>query len=208
MKNPFLVYKEFLSPLQCELIVQGNKNTFPNVDKHGKIQPLRTGNKLAEIRLTPGLTSVVVPDMESHYGVEIKGIKRFSMEWYPCGYDGSEPPRCENSAYIGGKWKRINDNDFTGILFLNEYHDTHPFDGSFEVLGGQLGFPTHQFSFNPKRGTLVIFPGASNFLNHTAAVQAGELTQIRFHIATHENFVYDMSQFNGTHETWFKGENL
>jgi hypothetical protein len=203
MKSPFLVYNEFLSPLQCEDIIYGDNNIFPNVDRHGKIQPLRTSNRLAEVRLTPGLEHKVVPDMEAHYGVEVKGIKRFTMEWYPSGYDGSEKSRCENSTYTGGKWQRINDNDFAGIIFLNDYQDVYPFDNSFEVCGGQLEFPTHNFSFNPRRGTLIIFPGVSNFINHTAAVQAGELTQIRFHVATHEYFVYDMSQFTGTHETWF-----
>jgi hypothetical protein len=208
MKNPFLVYKEFLSPLQCEDIIYGNNNTFPNVDKHGKIQPLRSKNLLSEVRIAPLLADLVVPDIETHYDVEVKGIKQFIMEWYPGGYDGGEKPRCENSAYIGGKWQRINDNDFTGVLFLNEYQDVHPFDDSFEVRGGQLEFPTHNFGFNPRRGTLIIFPGAANFMNHTAAIDAGELTQIRFHVATHEYFMYDMQQFKGTHETWFKGEDL
>lgn len=208
MKSPFLVYEEFISPLDCERIIEGNNCIYPNYDKGGKVQPLYFGNKLSEVRITPQIADMVVPDIESHFGVDVKGIKPFTMEWYAAGYAGGKP-RCENSTHTSSGWRRLNDNDFAGIIFLNEYQDKTPFDPYFEVFGGQLEFPTHRFSFNPRRGTLIIFPGASNFINHTAPVHSGELTQIRFHIATHELFVYDMTKFQGTHENWFnKGEIL
>jgi hypothetical protein len=203
MKNPFLVFEEFLSPLQCEEIIIGNNNTFPNYDKDNKVQPLFFGNKLAESRIIPQLDADVVPLMESYYNVDIKGIKQFVFEWYSTGYDGKNPPRCENSSYINGKWQRVNTADFAGVVFLNDYNDKSPFDDEFEVMGGQLEFINHRFSFNPQRGTLIIFPGAPNFINNTAAVRAGELTQIRFHIATHDPFVYNMNDFKGDYAKWF-----
>lgn len=206
MKSPFLVYNEFISPLQCEEIIAGNNNIYPNFDKDGNIKPLFFGNNFVEMRILPKLRDLIVPDIESHFNVEVKGIKPIVMEWYSTGYIPDNKPRCENSAFMKGEWKRINDNDFTGIIFLNDYQDETPFDSDFEVFGGQLEFPTHQFSFNPVRGTLIIFPGASNFINATAEVKAGELTQIRFHIATHDLFVYDANHFRGNHEIWFKGE--
>lgn len=208
MKSPFLIYREFLSPLQCEEIIIGNNNLYPNYDKEGNIQPLYFGNKLSEVRIMPQVVDLVVPDIESHFNVDVKGVKPFTMEWYSSGYEGSGTPRCENSMHTSNGWRRVNDNDFAGIIFLNDYQDTTPFDPYFEVFGGQLEFPTHRFSFNPQRGTLIIFPGASNFINYTAPVKSGELTQIRFHVATHELFVYDMKEFQGTHEQWFKGETL
>lgn len=203
IKSPFLVFEEFLSPLQCEDIIIGNNNTYPNLDKYNKVQPLFSGNKLAESRIIPIIEDDVIPVMEQHYGVEVKGVKQFIMEWYAAGYEGTNQPRCENSIFINGKWQRSNDNDFTGIIFLNDFNDAMPFDADYEVFGGQLEFITHKFSFNPQRGTLILFPGAPNFINNTAAVKAGELTQIRFHIATHELFVYDREKFQGSFETWF-----
>jgi hypothetical protein len=204
MKNPFLVFEEFLSPLQCEDIIIGNNNVYPNYNKYNKVMPLFSGNKLAENRIVPQISEEVIPEIESHYNVEVKGIKPFTMEWYASGYEGNMTPRCENSVFMNGKWMRSNDNDFAGIIFLNDYNDEPPFDDDFEVFGGQLEFTTHGFSFNPQRGTLIIFPGAPNFINVTAAVEAGELTQIRFHVATHELFVYDAEKFKGNFENWFK----
>jgi hypothetical protein len=109
---------------------------------------------------------------------------------------------------INEKWERSNNNDFAAILFLNEYNDNPAFDSDFEVYGGQLEFLTHGFSFNPRRGTLIIFPGAPNFINNTATVTVGELNQIRIHFAAHELFVYDMNKFLGNYKVWFKGEKI
>jgi hypothetical protein len=204
MKNPFLIFENFISPLQCEDIIIGNNNTFPNLDKHNKVQPLYSRNGLAETRILPQVKAEVIPRVEEYYDVEVKGITPFMMEWYAAGYEGTNKPRCENSIYLNGKWQRSNNNDFTAVIFLNDYNDETPFDDEYEVFGGQLEFITHGFSFNPQRGTLIIFPGAPNFINNTAEVKAGELTQIRFHIATHELFVYDMEKFKGNFETWFK----
>lgn len=208
MKNPFLVFKEFISPLQCEEIIIGNNNIYPNYDKHGKVQPVITGNSLAEVRLYPQIVEEVIPVIESHYDVDVKGIKPFSVEWYAAGYDGTKHQRCENSVYLNGKWTRSNSNDFTGVIFLNDYRDTSPFDSDYEVYGGKLEFLTHDFGFNPERGTLIIYPGSPNFINTTSTVYAGSLTQIRFHVATHELFVYDQSKFSGSYKTWFKGEHI
>lgn len=207
MKSPFLIFREFISPLQCEDIISGNNNLYPQVDKFGNPIPLFFGNNLVEVRLIPKLEEEVIPKMEDHYNTKIKGIKPFTMEWYPEGYTSDKiKPRCENSAFIGGKWMRINDNDFTGILFLNEYQNEVPFDEIYEVYGGELEFPNHKFSFRPQRGTLVIFPGAPNFLNATASIESGELTQIRIHIASENLFVYDKNLYTGDYKTWFKGE--
>lgn len=203
MKSPFIVVEEFISPLQCEEIIIGNNNNFPNYDKEGKVQPLFFANKLAEVRVAPILVDEIIPEVEKHFGVDVKGLSEFELEWYSSGYEGTGKVRYENSMYINGNWVRINDHDFTGVIFLNDYNDRAPFDDEFEVYGGQLEFPTHEFSFNPQRGTLVLFPGAPNFANHVASVEAGELTLIRFHIATHDPYVYNMNEFPGDYRTWF-----
>lgn len=204
MKSPFIVFDEFLSPLQCEEIIINNNVNFPSIDKDGNPIPMFFGNRLWETRICPHLVDIVIPDIEEHYGVDVKGITKFNVEYYPEGYTGSMKPRCENSRLDRGKWIRVNENDFAGIIFLNEYNDKSPFDSEFEVYGGELGFPTHGFSFYPRRGTLIIFPGTSHFINHTAAINMGELTQIRFHVATHEHFVYNPQDYPGDYNVWFK----
>lgn len=207
MKSPFLVFEEFLSPLQCEEIILGNNNVYPNIDKYGKVQPLFSGNRLAENRLLPQIVSEVLPSIESHYNVNVRGVKSFRVEWYAAGYEGKNKPICENSIYMDGKWSRSNDNDFAGIIFLNDYNDQVPFDDDYEVFGGQLEFPTHEFSFNPQRGALIVYPGAPNFINNTAAVKAGELTQLRFHVACEKLYVYNKDEFKGNYKIWFGGNN-
>ena len=202
-KNPFLVFEDFISPLQCEELIINNGIFFPNVDREGKIIPYFFGNKFAEVRLMPRVIDLVLPKIETHYDVKIKGVLPFQMEWYPEGYNGHLPAKCENSVFYKDKWKRVNDHDFTGVLFLNNFRETMPFDPDFEVLGGKLEFPNHGFSFNPERGRLIVFPGSPNFVNHTAAIEAGNLTQIRFHIASEQLYVYNMSNFPGDYTTWF-----
>ena len=104
-----------------------------------------------------------------------------------------------------GEWKKVNDHDFCAILFLKDYQEEAPFDIDFEVYGGKLEFPTHNFSFLPKRGTLIIFPGNEYFINHTSDVYAGSLLQVRFHMvaSVEKPFKYNSKNFKGDYNSWF-----
>jgi hypothetical protein len=201
-KSPFFVVKQFISPLACEDIINRLNHTFPDENRHG--QPIKTikHNKLSEIRILPHIEDLV-PKLEEYYGFELEGILPFNFEWLVEGCE-LQKPICENSAMIDGEWRKINDYDFTGIIFLNDYQSVVPFDNRFEVKGGKLQFLNHNFAFNPQRGTLVIFPSGPNFINHTTEVVAGELNQIRFHMVATTPYQYDMRKFPGTHKDWFK----
>jgi hypothetical protein len=99
---------------------------------------------------------------------------------------------------------RVRDRDLTAVIFLTDHQDKPPFDPEFEVSGGKLEFPQHGFGFNPERGTMVVFPADPHFLHRTAPVKAGELFQIRLHIATKEPFLYQPDDFPGDFRSWLK----
>jgi hypothetical protein len=201
-RSPFLVIENFISPLTCEDIVDRIGITFPETDADGRPCKSVTANRLTEIRLADYLDESR-EFTEEYYGVEIKGIHPLQFEFYPEGCKAS-PPTCENSILAGGAWRRSNNRDFVGILFLTDYQEKAPFDPSFEVRGGKLQFPTHDFGFNPKRGMLVIFPGNENFVYSTSAVEVGDLHQVKILMTASENYVYDKRSFPGNYEVWFK----
>lgn len=200
-KSPFYIKDEFISPMMCEDIIERLDNKFPNCDKDG--QPLLTirSNKLTENRILPFIKDII-PDLESYYGFSYLGTQPFDFEWYPKNFKDI-PARCENSSLIKGKWYRTNDKDFVGVIFLNDYRDIPPFDDYYEVVGGKLGFPTHGFSFMPKRGQLVMFPGNNNFVHATEKILHGNLNQIKFYISADGDYHYDPSKFPGTYKQWF-----
>lgn len=199
-RSPFIVIPDFVSPLTCEDIVDKIAISFPDVDADGNPQPSSMSNALAELSLHDYLDEARELT-EDYYGVSIKGIHRLEFEYYPQGC-ASTKPVCENSIYHG-KWSRSNNKDFVGILFLTDYQERVPFDPLFEVKGGKLQFPTHGFGFNPKRGMLVIFPGDEHFVYSTAAIQAGELFQVKICMTAEENYVYNPRSFPGNYEVWF-----
>jgi hypothetical protein len=201
VKSPFYVIEEFISPLMCEDIIQRLDNKFPNRDADNK--PLKTirASKLSEVRLLPDLRSII-PDLEAYYGFSYLGLQPLEFEWYPTDFV-EIPPRCENSSLIKGKWFRTNDRDFVGVIFLNDYRDEPPFDEFYEVVGGKLAFPNHNFSFLPKRGQLVIYPGNEYFVNATQKVLFGDLNQIKFYITADNDWSYDPKKFPGSYKEWF-----
>lgn len=201
-KSPFLVIEDFLSPLTCESIVDTLGFGFPDIDAEGKPRKAMTFNRLIEMRLSDDLSDIIELT-EQYYTTKIKGIHPLEFEWYPEGCPTS-PPKCENSIILGGNWVRANNKDFVGVIFLNDYQETTPFDPDFEVRGGKLQFPTHGFGFNPKRGMLVIFPGNEYFVYGTSGVQVGNLHQIKMYMTSEKPFVYDPNDFPGNYEVWFR----
>ena len=201
-KNPFFLIEEFVSPLQCEDIITRLKHTIPDSDINDVPYKTIKYNELTEFRLLPQLEALM-PTLEQYYSFEAKGILPFNFEWYVEGFH-VEPHRCGSFVYQNKKWVRVSDIGFTGIIFLNDYNDSPPFDQDFEVVGGKLEFMNHQFSFNPRRGTLVFFPAAPNFMHTTGPIQAGELNQIRIHVVPTIQYNYDMTKFPGNYKIWFK----
>ena len=200
-KSPFLVYQKYFSPLLCEQIIYALNTTTPDYDAQGRgivsVRHNKKGEQIVFERVSP-----LIEEIEAHYNIEYKGFERPAFEWYIEGIE--EKWKCGSSEYLREKWVRIRDRDLSGILFLTDHQDKTPFDVDFEVCGGKFEFPQHQFGFNPERGTMIIFPSGPHFLHRTARVDAGDLFQVRFHIAAMAPFHYQPADFPGDYTTWFK----
>ena len=201
-KSPFFVIQDFLSAKHCELIVDslGFYSSDTNVDGD-PIKMVRHEDDSEELifnHLEP-----LIPNLEQYYGFDYQGTERMSFEFL--GEGTVSEPLCENSNYVRKKWARTKNRDISGIIFLSDYQDKTPFDTDYEVYGGKLEFPQHGFGFNPIRGTMIIYPSGPHFINATANIIAGDLYQVRFHIAGSMPYLYNPKQFPGTYVNWFKG---
>jgi|AntRauTorcE11897_2_1112592.scaffolds.fasta_scaffold00240_12 hypothetical protein len=205
-KSPFLVARELVSPLQCEDMISRLKHTIPNTDQKGDPTVTYKGNRLSEMRVAP-IFRELLPNAEKHFGFETKALTPFVFEWYPTGFSGSkatsEAYKLNKKRGHGSSWQKIKDYDFTVVVFLNDANTGLDFDSDFEVRGGKLEFPSHGFGFNPQRGTAVIFPSRSNFINAIAPVELGDLNLIRFQIIAKKEFAYNMDDFPGGYKEWF-----
>lgn len=200
-KSPFFVIDEFLSPLECEDIVNRSYYDFPNTEDGVPLKSV-TQNVLTQNRVLPYLEDAI-PAFEEYYGFEHGGILPFNIEVYPAN-SKQEGLRCENSWKKDGKWQRINDHDFTGIIFLKDDGIETNFDDEFEVYGSKLEFPNHVFGFTPSRGRLILFPSGPNFTNVTLSPQLGDVYQIRFQLVNMKPYQYNMANFPGNYKTWFR----
>lgn len=199
-KSPFKVVPDFLSPLMCEEIVDELGFESPDTDVDGKAVKSMKHHDQFEAMVFERLEHII-PALEQHYGFKYKGTEKMEFEWVPEG--ASIEPHCESAEYISGNWVKTRYRDFTCVIFLTDFNDDPPFDDDFEVFGGKLEFPSHQFGFNPQRGTMVIYPSDPRFANATAKAIVGDLHQIRIHIAAEEPYAYDPKQFPGNYTVWF-----
>lgn len=203
IRSPFFVISDFLSPLKCEELAYDCEFYEPDRDKDGAPIPsfklMETADQVIYNKIEQ-----VTPLINQYFDVEYRGMEHVVFEWYPTGSVGI--PRCENGAIVSNRWVKNNTRDLTGVLFLSDYQDKVPFDEEFEVYGAKLEFPQHQFSFNPQRGTLVVFPSDPHFVNVTSRVLAGEGIQARIQIMTQQSFNYDPQQYQGNYLTWFASQ--
>ncbi len=199
-KSPFCVVEEFVSPLICETILDYCDFLVPDVDRAGRAVKTCKTNDMAEQIIYDRIRSII-PILQDYYNFIYKGTEIISFEWFPQG--SRNAIIAENSVFAKGKWSRIKSRDFTGVLFLSDHQDSIPFEGDYEVYGGKLEFIQHKFGFNPKRGTLIVFPSDPHFINSTSDILAGDLFQARIQIAAQHPWKYNMSDFPGDYTKWF-----
>lgn len=200
VKSPFLIFEDFISPKQCENIVDSLDMFNPNLDKDGNpTKMFKHSDELEKLIFTRFKT--LIPDIEKYYEIQYRGTEKMLFEWYPTGV--KTDLICDNSQYLRKKWVRVYERDFTCKLFLSDFQDTVPFETDYEVYGGKLSFPQHGFGFNPQRGTLVIYPSGPHFINQIEPIFAGELFQVKFHVAAKLPYLYSPSKFGGTYTDWF-----
>lgn len=210
--SPFYVIQDFISPLKTEEIIDSLNCLEPDTDTEGFALMNQRRNEQAEEEIFH-ITQDHIEGIEKHYGVGYRAMEKVVFEWYPHGYvpNATDPKnaRCENSTYVKkegkkGGWVRNRDRDLSCILFLSDYNDDVPFDSEYEVYGGKLEYPQHQFGFNPQRGTLIVYPSGPHFLNIVADVGFGDSFLARFHLATQEPFMYNPKEFPGDYTSWLE----
>jgi len=201
-KSPFYVIQNFLSPKQCEKIVDDLDFYSPDFDRDGNPVKMYRYREESEMTVFNRLQPLI-PNLMEYYGAEYRATETIQFEYFAAGV--AAEPICENSDYLRKKWVRTKDRDITGVLFLSDYNDNPPFDSEYECYGGKLEFPQHGFGFNPQRGTLIVYPSGPHFINASTTVLSGDLFQARIHMATKLPYLYDPSQFPGDYHSWFKG---
>lgn len=200
-KSPFLIFEEFISPAQCEEIIESLGFFSPDTDKEGNpIKSFKHHDDFEKLLFTR--SKQIMPRIEEHFDFQYRGTEKMMFEWYPTG--SKEEVRCDNSRLLRKKWFRVYDRDFSCVLFLSDYQDKIPFDSDYEVYGGKLEFPHFGFGFNPQRGTLVIFPSSPHFINAISQITAGDLFQVRWFVVSQLPYLYNPEKFPGSFQTWFR----
>lgn len=200
-KSPFYIVEEFVSPLQCEDLIDDCNFLVPDQDKEGHYVKTTKTCEAAELMIYERLL-LILPEVQAHYGIIYKGTERVQFEMFPEGSDGKH--QCESSDFLRGKWLRTRARDLSAVLFLSDYQENVPFEEDYDVLGGKFEFAQHKFGFNPQRGTLVVFPSDPHFINNTTPVLAGDLYQARIQIAAQTPYIYNPNDYPGNYLSWFK----
>ena len=204
-KSPFYIIRNFLSPKQCDVIIDKLRFYEPDVDTEGN--PLKMirhedeSETLIFSRFEP-----LIPQLEEYYDYSHLGTEKISFEYYPQGCETE--PLCENSNWVNKKWIRTKNRDISCILFLSQYNKNPDFETDFEIYGGLLGFHSFNFSFHPERGTLIVYPSGPHFINSTSPIKMGDLFQARFHLQGKLPYIYQPDKFPGADnplKNWFQG---
>ena len=201
VKSPFIVIPEFISPLQCEEIINDLQYGDPDVDVDGNPIKMSRHNEKHEEDLYYRMQAVI-PQVCTHYNSVYRATEKMQFEYLAQGV--VTEPECANSQYLRKKWVKTKDRDITGFLFLTDYSNDENFDPRSEVYGGKLEFPQHKFSFMPERGTLVLFPSVPHFLYANSAIIAGDMFQVKMNFATAEPLLYQPDDYPGDYTSWLK----
>jgi hypothetical protein len=204
VKSPFMVYQNFISPKLCDSLLSIVKVKEALVDNDGYPAKAEGFNDEAE-KIIFQKFEPLIPEIEAHYNLKYAGCERMLFQYFPEGMAGlAENPHCENSAFVRKKWVKVKNRDLTAILWLKDFNNEPPLDRETEIYGGKLEFPLYNFSLQPQRGSLVIYPAGPHFISATSQVLIGEQYCVRLHMAADGVWLYDGSQYAGTYVDWFK----
>ena len=199
-RTPFVVVQNFISPKQCEIIVDDLGYYEPDKNTEGKPIKMMRSHENSE-QTVYNKFKLLIPALEEYYGFSHRGTEHITFEYLS---QGVEPEAvCDNAKWVNKKWVKTKDRDFSACLFLSDYQDKVPFDSDYEVFGGKLEFLQHKFGFNPERGTLIVYPSGPHFINAFADILYGDLFVAKFYIAAQEPFIYQPTNFPGNYLSWF-----
>jgi hypothetical protein len=201
VRSPFFIIHEAISPLQCESAADSAEFIALDTNKAG--QPIMTV-KHTEIAHAVVQSAIEAhrDAIEHHYGAKLINIDLTRVQ---CADQTVAPvATCDNSVRIKDKWLRVHNRDLTALVFLSDYNDKVPFDGEFEVYGGKMEFPSHNFGFNPVRGTMVIYPSDPHFTHVFSRISMGELFVTKTFIQLDVPLLYSPKNFPGTWQQWLE----
>jgi hypothetical protein len=196
IKSPFIIEHNFISPQQCERIIKDCNSSI-----QGNI-PGFIDETLTDLVLT-GVEQLQDKIFET-YNISINDVTKPVVNIIKQNNDTEIG--CDNSRYLRKKWVRLYAVDLTGIVFFNDTNFAPPFDTDYEVYGGKLEFPQHQFGFNSKRGVMIMFPSGPHFVNKFTMPEIGNLYYAKFNITADSMFLYQPSDFPGDYTNWFKSD--
>lgn len=199
-RTPFIVVQNFISPKQCETIVDELGYYEADTDAEGTPLKMMRSHEPSEDIIYKKFKALV-PTLEEYYDFDHRGTEHVTFEYLTPGV--VPEAQCDNAKWVNKKWVKTKDRDFSAVLFLSDYQDKVPFDSDYEVFGGKLEFLQHKFGFNPERGTLIVYPSGPHFINAVADILAGELYMARFYVAAQEPFLYQPANFPGNYLSWF-----
>jgi hypothetical protein len=208
VKSPFIVVQEFLSPQQCEKIVDDITVSQPDLDKDGNPKKIEKHSLFHENEIAERFREVV-PQIEERYECVYRGLEKPLFQYYPeNAKTPAENPGCENAKYVRKKWVQYKDVDLVGFIWLKDYNDNVPLDPRFEVFGGKMEFPVYNFSLVPQRGTMVIFPAGPHFITVISPILLSDLYQIKLNVSIKMKeggrWLYQPQNFPGAgFQDWF-----
>jgi hypothetical protein len=200
--------QDFLSPQVCEKIVDDIRVLSPDVDENGIPRKLERFNLFWENDIAERFRDLV-PSIEETYDCVYRGLEKPVFQYYPeNAKTPAENPGCENSKYVRKKWVMHKDVDLVGFVWLKDYNSDVPVDPRFEIFGGKLEFPAYNFSLQPQRGTLVLFPAGPHFITVISPIMLGDLYQVKLNVCINSKnggrWFYQPSNFPGTWQQWFE----
>lgn len=195
IKNPFIVHRDILSPLECESIVSSAYQLSDGDDLHTE--------HLNDTDISEIILQQITPRINAHYKTtiveEVVSSVTMSKSYIP-------NIRCESTVKHNGMWFRNKDIDFCTVVFLKDHLSSslEVIDLSYEIYGGNLEFPTFPLSFTPTRGTAVTYPCVPNFVNTFSKINLGEQNVLHITHRADIMFAYQPTDFKGNFSDWFK----
>lgn len=212
VKSPFHIIEDFISPGQCEWLIEQLGIKTPSVDERGV--PLKHERLLSsDAELSNFIKAPLVehiPAIQDRYLGEVVGLEApLFQQYFENPNRACEQHGCANAKYARKKWIKHRDIDLIGYLWLKDFQGGVPLDPRFEVYGGKLEFPAYDFSLVPQRGTLVIFPAGPHFITAISPILVGSLEQVQVPIKLEDqggSWYYQPVNHPGTYQEWFTQE--
>lgn len=149
------VIKNFISNEECDLLMTIIKNTkakeFPVQWDHN-FKPVVVRKTYTDIRAVSMYVSMVKDILQKEYGIEVENRSVSVARW-----DAGD--KLELHVDDLGT---TNYNHMATLIYLNN-----------DFEGGEIVFPTHNFSYRPAKGDLIMFPGNYHYPHEVLKITSG-----------------------------------